>query len=121
MLYKFVVIIVLGAPALGLFIFEVLLNGSAMFNHANFQLPLWLDRIVRMVFVTPDMHRVHHSVIHRETDSNYGFNLSVWDRMFGTYIDQPSKGHDGMTIGLEDFQDDNPSRIGWSLLLPFRK
>jgi sterol desaturase/sphingolipid hydroxylase (fatty acid hydroxylase superfamily) len=121
MLYKFVIIIALGAPALGVFIFEVLLNGSAMFNHANLKLPLWLDRILRTLIVTPDMHRVHHSVIHREIDSNYGFNLSIWDRMFRTYIDQPQEGHDGMTIGLEPYQDDKPSRLDWSLLLPFRK
>ncbi len=121
MLYKFVVIIALGTPALGVFIFEVLLNGSAMFNHANVKLPLWLDRILRSLIVTPDMHRVHHSVVHRETDSNYGFNLSVWDRLFGTYIDQPRDGHDAMTIGLNEYQDDNPSRLDWSLLLPFRK
>ena len=121
MLYKFVVIIALGAPALGVFIFEVLLNGSAMFNHANLKLPAWLDRVLRTLIVTPDMHRVHHSVIHHETDSNYGFNLSIWDRLFGSYIDQPEKGHDGMTIGLNDYQTDNPSRLDWSLLLPFRK
>ncbi len=120
MLYKFVVIILLGAPALAVFIFEVLLNGSAMFNHANWRMPLWLDKIVRTVFVTPDMHRVHHSVHHRETDSNYGFNLSIWDRMFGTYIDQPRDGHEGMTIGLTPFQDSKPSNILWCLTLPFK-
>ena len=121
MLYKFAVIIVLGAPALGVFIFEVLLNGSAMFNHANFKLPRPIDRVLRQLFVTPDMHRVHHSVIHRETDSNYGFNLSVWDRLFGTYIDQPEKGHETMTIGLRAYQDDKPSQLLWSLILPFRR
>ncbi len=120
MLYKFVVIIILGAPALGVFVFEVLLNGSAMFNHANWRMPLWADRIVRRLFVTPDMHRVHHSVHGNETDSNYGFNLSVWDRMFGSYIDQPRDGHDGMTIGLKDFQSDRPSNLLWCLLLPFK-
>ena len=121
MLYKFALIIILGAPALGVFIFEVLLNGTAMFNHANFKLPLGLDRIVRLIFVTPDMHRVHHSIVHRETDSNYGFNLSVWDRVFKTYIDQPEAGHDEMTIGIDTFQDDAPTRLSWSLMLPFRK
>ncbi|MEM8645328.1 MAG: sterol desaturase family protein [Pseudomonadota bacterium] len=120
MLYKFAVIILLGAPALAVFIFEVLLNGSAMFNHANWRMPLWLDKIVRWVFVTPDMHRVHHSIRHRETDSNYGFNLSVWDRMFGTYIDQPRDGHDGMTIGLKPYQNSKPSNILWCLALPFK-
>ena len=121
MLYKFVVIIALGAPALAVFVFEVVLNGSAMFNHANWRMPLWLDRIVRQVFVTPDMHRVHHSIRSHETDSNYGFNLSIWDRIFRTYIDQPQDGHDKMTIGLTAFQDDRPSSLLWCLVLPFRK
>ncbi len=121
MLYKFVVIILLGAPALGVFIFEVLLNGSAMFNHSNWKMPLWLDKPVRLLFVTPDMHRVHHSIRENETDSNYGFNLSIWDRMFKTYIDQPKDGHDGMTIGLKPFQDDKPSNLVWILMLPFHK
>ncbi len=120
MLYKFVVIILLGAPALAVFIFEVLLNGSAMFNHANWRMPLGLDKIVRTVFVTPDMHRVHHSIHQRETDSNYGFNLSIWDRMFGTYIEQPQDGHDAMTIGLKPYQDSKPSNFLWCLLLPFK-
>lgn len=121
MLYKFALVCLLGAPALGVFIFEVVLNGSAMFNHANLRLPLWLDKIIRVVFVTPDMHRVHHSIIHRETDSNYGFNLSIWDKLFGTYIDQPEKGHAEMTIGLKEYQTSKPSSLIWSLLLPFRK
>lgn len=121
MLYKLVVIVLLGPAALGVFLFEVVLNGSAMFNHANFKLPLGLDRIVRLIFVTPDMHRVHHSWHQNETDSNYGFNLAVWDRMFGTYIDQPHDGHDEMTIGLKAYQTDKPTNLWWSLLLPFRK
>ncbi|MCP4249655.1 MAG: sterol desaturase family protein, partial [bacterium] len=107
-------------PALGVFIFEVLLNGSAMFNHANWKMPLGLDRIVRLLFVTPDMHRVHHSVHKTETDSNYGFNLSIWDRLFGTYIDQPRDGHEGMIIGLKPYRDGKPSNLLWCLLLPFR-
>jgi sterol desaturase/sphingolipid hydroxylase (fatty acid hydroxylase superfamily) len=101
-------------------IFEVVLNGCAMFNHGNVRLPLGIDRVVRTVLVTPDMHRVHHSVIPSETDSNYGFNLSVWDRMFRTYTPQPREGHDGMTIGLTEFQTADPTQLGWSLLLPFR-
>ncbi len=120
MLYKFAIIVILGAPALGVFLFEVLLNGSAMFNHANFRLPLPIDRAIRKVVVTPDMHRVHHSVHGSETDSNYGFNLSIWDRMFGTYIDQPRDGHERMIIGLNKYQTHEPSRLAWSLLLPFR-
>lgn len=121
MLYKFAVILVLGAGPLSVFLFEILLNATAMFNHANFRLPLALDAVVRQVLVTPDMHRVHHSVVRRETDSNYGFNLSVWDRMFGTYIPQPGAGHDGMEIGLKEYRDFKPVQLVWSLLLPFKK
>ena len=121
MLWKFAFIIVIGAPAVSVLIFEVVLNGSAMFNHSNLKLPLKFDRILRKVIVTPDMHRVHHSIVHNETDSNYGFNLAIWDRMFGTYIDQPEAGHDNMTIGLEEWQDENPSRLLWSLKVPFFK
>lgn len=120
MLWKFVVVIALGPTGFAVFLFEVILNGTAMFNHSNVRLPLALDRIVRLAVVTPDMHRVHHSVIRREHDTNYGFSLSVWDRFFRTYTDQPEKGHDGMTIGLNPYQTDRPARLDWSLLLPFR-
>ncbi len=119
MLYKIVLVLILGPSPEAVVIFEVLLNGTAMFNHANFKLPLAVDRVVRQVFVTPDMHRVHHSIILRETDSNYGFSLSIWDRIFSTYNDQPEKGHDDMTIGLPDYQSENPTGIVWSLKLPF--
>lgn len=91
-----------------------------MFNHANIALPSWLDRALRLIIVTPDMHRVHHSVLRHEHDSNFGFNLSVWDRIFGTYTDQPEKGHDAMQIGLSDHQTSKPTRLFWSLALPFR-
>lgn len=111
---------VFGAAAIAVIMFEILLNGTAMFNHANIRLPLWLDAIVRRVLVTPDMHRVHHSVHREEHDSNYGFALSIWDRLFGTYIAQPKAGHDQMQVGLE-WRDDRPSRLGWALGLPFRK
>ncbi|MBL4870094.1 MAG: sterol desaturase family protein [Robiginitomaculum sp.] len=121
MLYKMVIVLILGPHVIGVFLFEVLLNGSAMFNHANIRLPLWLDKTVRILFVTPDMHRVHHSVIVCETNSNYGFNLSIWDKIFGSYIDQPKEGHDGMTIGLPEYQTDEPSNILWCLKLPFTK
>lgn len=120
MLLKIGLVYLLGPSALAIILFEVILNGTAMFNHANMRLPIWLDRIVRLVLVTPDMHRVHHSVHRHEHDSNYGFALSIWDRLFGTYIAQPEKGHEGMTIGLQ-WQDDRPSRLGWSLALPFRR
>ncbi len=120
MLIKIGVVYLIGAPALGVVLFEIILNGSAMFNHANLRLPGWLDRLVRLVFVTPDMHRVHHSVHRVEHDSNYGFALTFWDRAFGTYTDQPMDGHEDMTIGLE-WQDDRPARLGWILMLPFLK
>lgn len=121
MLYKMVIVLILGPHIVGVILFEVVLNGSAMFNHANVRLPLWLDKIIRVLFVTPDMHRVHHSVIVRETNSNYGFNLSVWDRIFGSYIDQPEEGHDEMIIGLPQYQTDKPSHLLWCLILPFNK
>lgn len=117
---KALAVILLGAPVMVVVIFEAIVNGTALFNHANVRLPLALDRALRWVVVTPDMHRVHHSVIHSETDSNYGFALSIWDRLFGVYTDQPQKGHDGMTIGLKEWQDDAPTRLGWTLALPFR-
>ncbi len=119
MLIKIALVYLIGAPALGVILFEVLLNGSAMFNHANMRLPPRLDRLLRIFLVTPDMHRVHHSVHHQEFNSNYGFALSVWDRVFGTYTDQPRDGHENMLVGLK-WQDDRPARLGWSLLLPFR-
>lgn len=120
LLYKFAWIVVLGAPALAVFLFEVVLNAAALFNHANVRIPLGLDRILRLVLVTPDMHRVHHSTRPEEINSNYGFNLSVWDRWFGTYVAQPSEGHQGMTIGLKAYQSDRPSKLLWALLLPWR-
>ncbi len=120
MLLKIGLVYALGPPAIAVLIFEVLLNGTALFNHANIALPAWLDRWLRLLLVTPDMHRVHHSADRGEHDSNFGFALSVWDRLFGTYRAQPAGGHHGMTVGL-DWQDDRPARLGWSLLLPFRR
>ena len=120
MLWKIVLVLVFGPAALAVVVFEVILNGCAMFNHANVALPPWLDRVLRVVSVTPDMHRVHHSVLRHEHDSNFGFNLSIWDRIFGTYTDQPEKGHDAMQIGLNDYQTSSPTRLFWSLALPFR-
>jgi sterol desaturase/sphingolipid hydroxylase (fatty acid hydroxylase superfamily) len=101
---KLAVVAVLGPPAAAVLVFEVLLNGTAMFNHSNIRLPLGLDRVLRLFVVTPDMHRVHHSVIPQETNSNFGFNLPWWDRLFGTYRAQPADGHDAMTIGIELFR-----------------
>jgi len=105
MLIKFAVIVLLGPPVVAVVVFEVLLNATAMFNHSNVRLPLALDALLRRLIVTPDMHRVHHSHLDHETNSNFGFNLSIWDRLFGTYRDQPEEGHDGMVIGIDTFRD----------------
>lgn len=118
--YKILIAIALGAPPLAVFVFEVVLNAAALFNHANVRIPLAVDRIVRLAIVTPDMHRVHHSIERHETDANYGFNLSIWDRLFRTYVDQPEKGHLDMAIGLPDQQGRGPSNLWWSLSFPFR-
>ena len=118
MLLKIGAVYVLGPSAIAVILFEMILNGCALFNHSNIGLGR-SDRWLRWLVVTPDMHRVHHSVITRETDANFGFNLPWWDRLFGTYVDQPEKGHEGMTVGLDEFQDERPWRFGWSLLLPF--
>ena len=117
---KFAVIALLGAPAAAVLVFEVILNAMAMFNHANFKLPLGLDAVLRTMFVTPDMHRVHHSIIPEETNSNFGFNLSIWDRLFGTYIAQPTGGHEGMTIGIDLFRTVRDERLDQMLIQPFR-
>lgn len=119
MLIKATAVILLGAPAAAVLIFEIVLNGMAMFNHANINLPHRLDRLLRMLIVTPDMHRVHHSVLVEETNSNFGFNLSCWDRLFATYRRDPAAGHDGMTIGLAQFQKEPRYGLGWMLALPF--
>ena len=116
---KLSMVAALGPPAAAVLVFEVLLNALAMFNHGNITLPLSIDRAIRYIIVTPDMHRVHHSVIISETNSNYGFNLPWWDRLFGTYRDQPDKGHDGMTIGLSQFRDPQKLTLPWLLILPF--
>ncbi|EFO32902.1 fatty acid hydroxylase [Roseibium sp. TrichSKD4] len=119
MAIKFAVILVLGPPAVAVLLFEVILNGMAMFNHSNIKLPFALDRALRLIVVTPDMHRVHHSIDRVETDSNYGFNLPWWDRLFGTYIDQPEKGHDGMTIGFAGFRTQRDHWLDRMLIQPF--
>jgi len=119
MVFKLSVVAALGPPATAVFIFEVILNGMAMFNHGNIRIPLRLDRMLRYFVVTPDMHRVHHSVIIRESNSNYGFNLTWWDRLFGTYCAQPSKGHIEMTIGLSQFRNIKKLMFHHLLLLPF--
>ncbi|PXX98380.1 sterol desaturase family protein [Halomonas sp. LBP4] len=116
---KLAVVALLGAPALAVLLFEVVLNATSMFNHGNVRLPARLDRLLRLLVVTPDMHRVHHSIVRRETDSNFGFNLPWWDRLFGTYRDQPAAGHLGMTIGIEDFREVRDLRLDRMLVQPF--
>lgn len=118
MVLKITVIVALGPPVAAVLTFEILLNGMAMFNHGNITIPKGLDKWLRRLVVTPDMHRVHHSVIIRETNSNYGFNLSVWDRIFGTYCDQPQKGHTEMTIGLSQFRAEKKLTLPRLLVLP---
>jgi sterol desaturase/sphingolipid hydroxylase (fatty acid hydroxylase superfamily) len=117
---KMAAVALLGAPALAVLTFEVLLNATSMFSHGNVRLPAWLDRVLRLVVVTPEMHRVHHSVDPRETNSNFGFNLPWWDYLLGTYRARPAAGHEGMTIGLGQFRDERlVERLHWMLLLPF--
>ncbi len=120
MVWKGLLITVIGAPVLAVLIFEVMLNASALFNHANLRLPLALDAGLRKFLVTPDMHRVHHSRREHETDSNYGFCLPWWDRLFGSYRAQPEAGHDGMQIGLQEFGAVSESRLRQMLTQPFR-
>jgi sterol desaturase/sphingolipid hydroxylase (fatty acid hydroxylase superfamily) len=121
MVIKFAVVVALGAPALAVLIFEVLLNATSMFNHGNVRLPGRADRILRWLVVTPEMHRVHHSILRQETDSNFGFNLPWWDRLFRTYRAQPEAGHEGMTIGIEQFRDPGELRLDRMLLQPVRE
>lgn len=119
---KGAVALLLGAPVLAVLVFEIVLNATSMFNHSNVRIPLGLDRVLRWLVVTPDMHRVHHSTTPRETNSNFGFNLPWWDRLLGTYRDQPEKGHVGMTIGLSSIRDERQAdRLDRMLLLPLAR
>lgn len=118
---KAAAVLLLGTPALAVLLFEVLLNATSMFNHANVAMPAPLERVLRWFVVTPDMHRVHHSWHREETDSNFGFNLPWWDRLFGTYRSQPRDGHHGMTIGLPVFRDPGELRLDRMLLQPLRQ
>ena len=120
MVIKLAVVIALGAPALAVLLFEVLLNATSMFNHSNVRIPEGFDGVLRWFVVTPDMHRVHHSILLRETNSNFGFNLPWWDRLFGTYRPQPAAGHETMTIGIEQFRDPRELGLDRMLLQPFR-
>lgn len=117
---KLQVIAALGPSALAVLIFEVLLNATSMFNHANLRLPAGIDRVLRWIVVTPDMHRVHHSIHPEETNSNFGFNLPWWDRLLGTYRAQPRDGHEDMTIGIEQFRTLHDLRLDQMLIQPVR-
>jgi len=119
MVIKLGVVVAIGAPPETVVLFEVALNATAMFNHANLALPPRLDAALRWVVVTPDMHRVHHSVDVVETNSNYGFNLPWWDRLLGTYRAQPAAGHDGMTVGLDVFREARATRLDRLVVQPF--
>jgi len=120
LLIKLGAITVLGVPVLAVVVFEVALNATSLFNHGNLRIPVAIDRWLRLLLVTPDMHRVHHSAIPRETDSNFSFNVPWWDHLLGTYRDQPRDGHDGIVIGLKEFRDAQRLGLGYLLLLPFR-
>lgn len=120
MVLKLGIVVALGAPAVAVLVFEVLLNASSMFNHGNVRLPTGLDRVLRWLVVTPDMHRVHHSIVAAETNSNFGFCLSWWDRLLGTYRAQPAAGHEAMTIGIDRFREPGELRLDRMLLQPLR-
>ena len=117
---KFLVVVPLGAPPLAVLLFEIALNGTSMFNHSNVRVPPAIERLLRWLVVTPDMHRVHHSIVRRETDSNFGFNFPWWDRLFGTYRPQPEAGHEAMTLGIGQFRDPRELCLDRMLTQPFR-
>ena len=116
----FLGIVALGASALAVLLFEIGLNATSMFNHSNVRMPSAVERLLRWFVVTPDMHRVHHSVVRRETDSNFGFNFPWWDRLFGTYCSQPEAGHEAVTLGIGQFRDPRELHLGQMLTQPFR-
>ncbi|GAM63685.1 possible sterol desaturase [Vibrio ishigakensis] len=121
MVIKIATVVILGVPPVAVIAFEIILNASAMFNHSNMRIPYAVDAWVRKILVTPDMHRVHHSTIRAETDSNYGFCLAIWDRSFGSYIEQPKLGHLDMDIGIHQFRRPNEQRLDKILTQPFRE
>jgi sterol desaturase/sphingolipid hydroxylase (fatty acid hydroxylase superfamily) len=121
MIWKGTIVALLGAPVLAVLIFEIVLNGSAMFSHANIKMPLGLDRLLRLAIVTPDMHRIHHSQDVTETNSNYGFNFSIWDRLFKTYTNEPQTNMEKLAIGLEEYQSRDASKLDWALKLPLTR
>lgn len=117
---KVAAIVVIGPPPVAVLLFEIALNATSLFNHGNVWMPTWLDGVLRWIVVTPEMHRVHHSTVPHETNSNFGFNLPWWDRLLGTYRGQPAAGHEQMEIGVSDVDRQQAVRLWWMLLLPFR-
>ena len=120
MFIKITSIYILGASTIAVIIFEIMLNGMAMFNHANLRIPFRIENILRKFIVTPDLHRIHHSIYIDEHNKNFGFSLSIWDKIFKCYLDQPRDGHKDMKLGLK-WQNDKPTKLGWSLWIPFKK
>ena len=120
MFIKIAAIYIIGASAVAVIIFEIILNGMAMFNHANLKISPKLEALLRKIVVTPDLHRIHHSIYIEEHNKNYGFSLSIWDKVFKCYLDQPRDGHKNMKLGLK-WQNDKPTKLGWSLWIPFKK
>jgi len=120
MCYKVIIIYIIGCNPLAVVVFEVVLSGASLFNHSNIFIPLKLERRIRLWIVTPDMHRVHHSSKDKEIDSNFGFSISIWDRLFSSYIDQPQLGHDKMVIGLKSYRHSPDVGIKKLLLMPFK-
>ncbi len=118
-LIKLAIVLAIGPPVIAVLIFEVLLNATSMFNHSNLRIPVSVDRVLRYLVVTPDMHRVHHSTDGAEMNRNFGFNFPWWDRLFGTYLDQPALGHDNMVVGLEQFRTRGDLGLGRMLIQPF--
>ncbi|NOQ93748.1 MAG: sterol desaturase family protein [Methylophaga sp.] len=121
MCYKSLCILIIGVEPVVVLAFEIILSSCALFNHSNVKIPLAVDKGLRLILVTPDMHRVHHSTLQTETDSNYGFSISIWDRLFASYIDQPQQGHDKMTIGLSQYQHVTDVNMPQLLLMPFKR
>ncbi len=119
MLVKFLTIISIGAPVLVVVVFEIILNAASMFTHSNIRMPALLEKTWRWLMVTPDMHRIHHSILENESNSNFGFFLSVWDRLFGTYLAQPETGHEKMQLGVKHFRQPKWQNLRWLLYLPF--
>lgn len=118
-IFKFLIITSIGAPVLAVVFFEIILNAASMFTHSNIKIPSVIESMVRWFIVTPDMHRIHHSIKENETNSNFGFFISIWDRLLGTYIHEPAQGHVNMQIGLRKFREPKWQNLRWLIYLPF--